>query len=183
MQSRADMLMLSLTRFYSLPNHINKVISLVDGCNNPAEKNRVSLRLIDWFVTNYSRTHNIVLNEGVARIDVYQNYRTQLKAYSKHQFDPFRRRDRILFHYVDSDTGNLKNIETTVGQLNFFRWMIENRILEYVETHTERIEADMVAGSEKRDIKKVTNKEKQRNNTATTSTMLVNRGDNIVVFD
>lgn len=175
------MLMLSLTRFYSSPNHIKKVISLVDNTNT-TERNRVSLRLIDWFVTNYSRTHNVVLNEGASRIDVYQNYRTQLKAYSKHQFDPFRRRDRILFHYIDSSTGNLENIETTVGQLNFFRWMIENGILDYVEAHTDLIEADMVAGSEKRDIKKVTNKNKQSTRHCN-STMLVNKGDNIVVFD
>lgn len=69
-----------------------------------------------------------------------------------------------------------------MGQLNFFRWMIENRILEYVETHTDRIEADMVAGSEKRDIKKVANKEKQSSR-HTTGTMLLNRGENLVVFD
>jgi len=63
--------------------------------------------------------------------------------------------------------------------------MIENNILDYVETHTDRIEADMVAGSEKRDLKKVVNKEKQssRHNTITTGTMLVNRGENLVVFD
>jgi hypothetical protein len=170
------MLMLSLTRFYSLPNHINKVISLVDATS---DRNRVSLRLIDWFVTNYSRTHNIVLNEGAARIDVYQNYRTQLKAYSKHQFDPFRRRDRIMFHYVDSTTGNLKSIETTVGQLNFFRWMIENRILDYVEAHTDHIEADMVAGSEKKDVKKIAKVARQSNGGA----MLVNRGNNLIAFD
>ena len=32
---------------------------------------------------------------------------------------------------------------TTIGQLNFFKWAIENRILEYIDENYEMIENDM----------------------------------------
>ena len=69
---------------------------------------------------------------------VHMNYKSQQKAYSKKQFDPFCRRDRINFFY---DKNN--SITTTVGQLNFFRWAIQNNILEYIEENIENIEKDI----------------------------------------
>jgi hypothetical protein len=36
-------------------------------------------------------------------------------------------------------------METTIGQLNFFKWAIENRIIEFIENHYDDIEADMNA--------------------------------------
>jgi hypothetical protein len=61
-----------------------------------------------------------------------------LKAYSKKLFDPFCRRERISF--IDHDNNELI---TTVGQLNFFRWAIENKIVEYITENYEDIETDM----------------------------------------
>ena len=34
-------------------------------------------------------------------------------------------------------------METTIGQLNFFRWIIENNILNYIEKNIEDINKDM----------------------------------------
>ena len=36
-------------------------------------------------------------------------------------------------------------MQTTVGQLNFFRWAIENNVLEYIQTHLPEIEKAMRA--------------------------------------
>jgi hypothetical protein len=36
-----------------------------------------------------------------------------------------------------------KFMETTIGQLNFFKWAIENKILDYIETNYADIEHDM----------------------------------------
>ena len=134
------LLMVSLSRFYGQGANLREVLPYVDG-SAP-----ISLRLIDWFVTNYAKKHNIVLarrtgSGEVASFNVYLSYRSQLKAYSKQQFDPFRRRDRITFYY-DVHGGA---IETTVGQLNFFRWMLTNNVLAYVRDHIEHIESDMIA--------------------------------------
>lgn len=36
-------------------------------------------------------------------------------------------------------------MQTTVGQLNFFRWAIENNVLKYIQTHLPEIEKAMRA--------------------------------------
>lgn len=101
-------------------------------------KNIISLRTIDWFITNYSKKYNIILSNNDNRFVVFLDYKSQLKAYSKKYFDPFCRRDRIEFNVYDKD-----KIETTVGQLNFFRWIIQNNILEHLNKNLQTIELDM----------------------------------------
>jgi hypothetical protein len=69
---------------------------------------------------------------------VYNDYKLKLKAYSKRRLDPFCRWERITIPYDDE-----KYMETTIGQLNFFKWAIENQIIEYIKTHYDTIENDM----------------------------------------
>jgi hypothetical protein len=71
-------------------------------------------------------------------IIVHTNYKGQLKAYSKRNFDPFCRRNRIRFYYEEN-----KYFITTVGQLNFFKWALENNIVDYVKKNMKAIEDDM----------------------------------------
>lgn len=142
--SGKDLLMMSIVRFYKENNNQNmyRIIPIIEG------KSKISLRLIDWFVTNYSKKYNIIIPKKNASslqdtnyLNVYISYRQQLKAFSKQQFDPFRRRDRIKFFY-DKDNNW---IETTIGQLNFFKWILQNNILNYIQDNLHVIEADMVA--------------------------------------
>ena len=145
-----DMLLLSLGKFYSTKENMAMLVDIIDGSFT------VSLRLIDWFVTNFSKKNNTVMvknmNNDVVHLNVHLSYRSQLKAYSKQQFDPFRRRDRMNFHY-DRD----KFIETTIGQLNFFRWVIQNDILQYIEAHSKEIEDDMVVTQRENQKKRMCN--------------------------
>ncbi len=104
----------------------------------------VSLRLIDYFITNYAKKHKTSIvrtsdDGSVINMNVFATYRSQLKSYSKSHFDPFRRRDRLRFHYTKDDY-----IDTTIGQLNLFRWILTNDILNYIVSHREAIEFDMV---------------------------------------
>ena len=103
---KQDLLMKSLTDFFNETN-VNKMLPIVNG------KSTVSLRIIDWFVTNYAKKYNIsyytehlidtqeddkIIKKLVNKqFIVYLNYKSQLKAYSKKQFDPFCRRERISF--------------------------------------------------------------------------------------
>ena len=128
----------------SMNEKLNKTLDKHDG---------LSLRLIDWFITNYSKKNNIYYliyktsngnltlqdkgNVINSQFNVYQSYKSQLKAYSKKKFDPFCRRERIVF------TSPGGSIETTVGQLNFFKWAINNLVIDYIETHKQDIEDDM----------------------------------------
>lgn len=142
-----DLLMMSLSKFYNIKNNINKVLPLVE------QRSDISLRLVDWFVTNYAKKNNTVitkeLNGNILHFNVYLSYRNQLKAYSKEKFDPFRRNEHILFYY---DTN--KYIETTHGQLNFFRWVIQNDILDFIREHMNTIEQDMLYTQKQNQSKK-----------------------------
>lgn len=130
-----DLIMASLSKFYADVRHVNIISSIVEGSHS------VSLRLIDWFVTNYCKKYNIELPKARgsgAKYNIYVDYRSQLKAFSKHNFDPFRRRDRIKYYFTNDDF-----IMTTVGQLNFFKWAIENGIIDFIEASHDVIEKDM----------------------------------------
>lgn len=143
-----NLLMVSLAKFYTNKTFIKEIVEIIDGTS------KISLRLIDWFVTNYSKKHNTIItsvqNNNVVHFNVYLSYRSQLKAYSKQQFDPFRRRDRISFYYEKD-----KFIETTIGQLNFFRWVIQNNILTYIYDHYDVIENDMIITQKQNHDKKM----------------------------
>lgn len=117
-----------LERFYAIDDRIGKLRDVLDG------KTNISLRILDWFVTNYAKKNNISYVTSTGKhVIVYLSYKSHLKAYSKKMFDPFCRWERIDFH----------GISTTVGQLNFFAWVMEDGILEYLEEHREEIHADM----------------------------------------
>ena len=157
----------SLREYYSDEKNINKFNDCIHG------PNKISLRVIDWFVTNYSKKFNIYYeifkspsgkmtfnsdgNILYKQINIYNMYKSQLKSYSKKKFDPFCRRDRINFNCNDID------IETTMGQLNFFKWAIDNMIIEYIIQNYEDIENDMniCYNNNKKDKKKTTRKKRQ----------------------
>jgi hypothetical protein len=77
-------------------------------------------------------------NKDLKNLKVYIDYKTNLDIYSKKRFAPFCRHERI---YIPFDEDNL--METTLGQLNFFRWVFKNYILEYMESNYEDIKRDM----------------------------------------
>jgi hypothetical protein len=124
----------SLQRFYSSRDDLPELIKLLQGTSE------ISLRLVDWFVTNYSKAHSTSYILNGQEFVVYMNYKNQLKAYSKKLFDPFCRRERIQFQIPGYEA-----FITTVGKLNFFRWAIEKDILTYIKLHQPEIEKEMNA--------------------------------------
>jgi hypothetical protein len=129
--------------FYKIPNHLQKMMDVING------DSIISLRIVDWFVTNYAKKYYTVYEvprmvDGTpsatetTRFKVFHEYKLKLKAYAKKNFDPFCRWERIQIPYDDHSS-----METTIGQLNFFKWAIENRILEYIHAHYPSIEDDM----------------------------------------
>ena len=118
---RRELLVRSLQRFFASRIDISNVIKLIQGQGD------ISLRVMDWFVTNYAKKHNVSYSLGGQEFSVYLNYKSQLKAFSKKLFDPFCRRERIQFK-----CGDYEPFVTTVGQLNFFRWALEKEIFPYI---------------------------------------------------
>jgi len=131
-----ELLLNNLMDFYKNEKYLSRMLKIITG------ESKISLRIVDWFVTNYAKKnytlYSIDTNDNTIRFKVYFDYKLKLKAYSKKRFDPFCRWDRISIPYK---TGTC--IETTIGQLNFFKWAIENRVIEYIEENYEIIEKDM----------------------------------------
>jgi len=155
---KQELIISSLQRFYSNRDDLNEIVELLKGTGS------ISLRLIDWFVTNYSKVHSTSYIFNSQEFVVYMNYKNQLKAYSKKLFDPFCRRERISFQIPGHDA-----FLTTVGKLNFFRWALEKGILTYIKGHQEEIEKEMNAAM-KEQAKKDTSTTRDSQATATTAT-------------
>ena len=126
--------------FYSDKSRLNEMMRIINGESN------ISLRIVDWFVTNYAKKYYTIYDLPIkrngkyvpSRFKVYNDYKLKLKAYSKKRFDPFCRWERITIPY---DGNNY--METTIGQLNFFKWAIESKIINYIQENYDHIEKDM----------------------------------------
>jgi hypothetical protein len=138
LSTQNNLLMSRLKAFYSENNYSNMkyILPYINGDSS------ISLRLIDWFVTNFAKknytVYNVERNGSVVRFKVFIDYKLRLRAYGKKKFDPFCRWERITMPY-ENDT----KIETTIGQLNFFKWALENNILTFIEENRREIEEDM----------------------------------------
>lgn len=151
-----ELLLTSITRFFNANRcDLDRMMEIISS------KSDISLRLLDWFVTHYSKMHNVIywvddqektlyedlpqddeIAKRARKVILHLDYRGQLKSYSKFYFDPFRRHNRITY-LVDDDT----SIETTIGQLNFFRWVFKNKILDYVHKYSKRIAKEMTTNN------------------------------------
>ena len=143
-----DLLLNNLIEFYKHDNNLDNMLKIITG------ESKISLRIVDWFATNYAKKYYTLYDielpdkktensdqtsaKVVKRFKVYIDYKLKLKAYSKQRFDPFCRWERISIPYKNGTF-----IETTIGQLNFFKWAIENKIIKFIEENYDEIEQDM----------------------------------------
>jgi hypothetical protein len=178
-RSAQDVLLMSLERYFS-DTEKHKIFTKMVSGNGP-----VSLRLMEWFVTNYSKKNNIVYHTPDKQLfNVYLSYKQQLKAYNKKYFDPFCRHERSVIRDVE---GN--EIETTVGQANFFRWVLDNNVMNYAIEHSRDIESDMGRAARDRDNmpeneRSTTGRRKRRGEINKSATRKLNRtqGEFLVSF-
>ena len=128
-----ELLLNNLMDFYKDEVNLTRMLKIITG------DSKISLRIVDWFATNYAKKYyTLFVIDGTRRFKVYYDYKLKLKAYSKKRFDPFCRWDRISIPYKNDTC-----IETTIGQLNFFKWAIENQVINYIEENYDTIEKDM----------------------------------------
>ena len=185
--TRETLLFQSLMKFYSIKSNLDTLLPIIE------QKSNISLRILDWLVTNYAKKHNIVYtiirNNTNCNFNIYLEYKNQLKAYSKKYFDPFCRRERILINIQDlswkiinncnKQKTNENQLITTVGQLNFFKWFIENNVLSYAIENIECIDKDMtetLINSKKQSKRKELSKSASRCICSYDSKIIVNFG-------
>lgn len=133
----------SIKKFYS--NHYNAQKFLDLRFFN----NRLSLRLFNWFCVNYSKKYQIYYKirngKDIETFHVYHSYKLHLKTYKKKMFDPINRGEQIIVRYQSPAYHNNDIIEVTTSlcQLNFFKWVIENMVFKYIDVHYDNIFSDM----------------------------------------
>jgi hypothetical protein len=154
---KQELIISSLQKFYANRADMSEILELLQGTSH------ISLRLIDWFVTNYAKQHNTSYIINNQEFLVYMNYKSQLKAYSKKLFDPFCRRERIMFQLQSQES-----FLTTVGKLNFFRWAIEKGIIDYIKLNLPKIEKEMNTNAREAQKNKKQSSEKSQNTVSTT---------------
>ena len=76
----------------------------------PDFKLNISSQLLDYFCYFYLRDHKFLVING---LNIYQDFRENLKCYSKKYFDAFCRRNKL-------------------GQMVFFKWCYESGVSEYL---------------------------------------------------
>lgn len=155
MLSQENVLITKLLNFYSNPKNMTIFVNIVE------QGTVISLRLLDWFSTNYSKNNKVYINNT----DIHSDYKNKLGGYRKKAFDPFCRKERI---YVSCKNDNIRNpkteklkleykyienyekflslsdgIVTTIGQLHFFMWCIEKGIINYIIENIKTIEKSM----------------------------------------
>lgn len=102
---------------------------------------KLSLRFLDEFITRYCSYYKIIIpvNTKYVRNDIfniYIQYQARLKSHHKDYFDPFKRiKECDKFEF---ETREFKFV-TTLCQLNFFQWIIENDILKFIENNLATI--------------------------------------------
>lgn len=157
--------------FYDNLANAEKFINIILG------KCDISIRLIDHFVTKYSKFNksNYKMVEGDKDIsfNIHFDYKNQLKHYQKIHFDPFSRGDRIPFFM------NGTCIITTIGQLNFFKWFISKKVFDYLQIKKEDVYNDMNKKNkiERKAVKKINNQFKIKNEQKKPQIMISNTRD------
>lgn len=144
--SQENMIIKSLEKFYEDNNNINNFILIINS------ESMISIRLIDHFVTKYSKSNKINYkikeNDIEQTFNIFTSYKQQLKAFQKKHFDPFSRGNRIPYFMGENC------IITTIGQLNFFKWFFTKKVFDYIQANHEVIENDMNKKN-KNDINKI----------------------------
>ena len=121
--SRSKVLENSLRKYFVDKKNFNQLTCVVK------KKRNITLRKLEKFITKEaSKNSYIYVKKDGTPFRVYSEYKNQLNAYTKRFFDPFCRYQRIFI----TDPATEEQFETTIGQLNFFKWLIENNLLDYI---------------------------------------------------
>ncbi len=128
--SSEDVIKQKLSNFFNENDNFKIVYEIINNDNN-----FISKRFIEWFITKYSKDKNIKYKNGDKYFHVYEEYKNKLKGTNKKNFDPFCRKTKnyLIINF------NKTEIKTTIGQLYFFKWCMENGIINFIKNNYSKI--------------------------------------------
>lgn len=125
-----QLIMLYQSLIKSKASYIDKFMKII-------LQNKLKIIIIEYFITNYSKKYQIIIKRSNNDFFyINDEYKNQLKSFNKKFFDPYKRNNKFELEH------NKQIIITTVGQMNFFKWAIENQIINYIEEHYKEIVED-----------------------------------------
>lgn len=128
--NKTDILLSSINKFYTIEENRTKLINILDKSSG------ISLRNLEWFITNYAKKHGTSYKTRDGKIfTVHCAYKSSLDGYSKKLFDPFCRSQK--FGYTVPETSH--EIQTTLAQLNFIKWCIKNNVIDYISDNKKEL--------------------------------------------
>lgn len=135
--------------FVQHPDQYDELRSIIRSKSvKKADKPHVlpSLRGLE-FVTTYLARHNEGIgfynrnDDGtISYVDIHNAYKTALGDYKKKRFDSFRRSPPFEFT-IPSREG--APIVTTIGQLQWGRWIYERKIMDWVKVNWPNVRKEM----------------------------------------
>ena len=128
--SKSDILLTSINHFYDDTENKTMLKSILDKSSG------ISLRNLEWFITNYAKKNNLTYTTSNGKLfTVHCAYKSTLDGYSKKLFDPFCRSEKISYTIPGTDD----EISTTVDQLNFIKWCIKNKVIDYISNNKDTL--------------------------------------------
>lgn len=132
MDSREEILYKQLGKFYSNKKNLDDFYKI------RIQRKPCSIRVYEYFVMTYCKNTSVEYKVNGKIFNVYCDYKNnQLASYNKKFFDPCRRSRFIELKHPDGI------IETTLAQMNFFRWVLKNKITEHLVPCLDVIKRNM----------------------------------------
>ncbi len=115
------------------------------------EKNTVSLRVLEWLVTNYAKKNKVAymyqVSETKAKlVDVAKSYKIVGDVFRREMFDIFRRKIRNGYGANQNSRiyfGDNCQHWTTIAQVNFLHWAYTEGVVAYARKALKSIKQDM----------------------------------------
>ena len=116
-----NLLEIKLRSFYSKkPELLKKIFKIKKN------EDKITLNLIKYFIIIYCNKYKIEIND----IIVYDRFKMKTKSYSRKQFSLSNVEKKIEFS---------KDYIFPITILNVFKWLDDNKILNYIETNLDTI--------------------------------------------
>jgi hypothetical protein len=163
LETREQIVLSGLLDFFAVETNFKTFVDIVFF-----KTHKIPLRMFNWFVTNYTKKKDVTYtikrpNNTTESFCVHRSYQAQLNGYKKYIFDPYCRSPPLVLEYQSPVDGARYKIETAICQLKFFKWVIENLVINYMLQNHQAIYDDMIENEKARKLEGGTRERRKKN--------------------